>query len=170
VGGPHKREARVNDEMRAMLTGGGVVLGLVVGVAGVWSMTKAPDPPAVADARKEEKAARTLVVNNMHEFMTHYRRANQDMEKGAPKERILAHLSIMTEFSEEMASNRGHEVPPEQLKALRQQLDNCANAVDNAWPSARQELADLKRTCVNCHEMQKKGPTGDEMFPPPLKP
>lgn len=158
-------------ETRAMLLGAGITLGALGAVYAVGTMAKAPDPPAIAEARKEERAVRRAVQGDMHEFMEHYRRANVDVARGAPKERVLAHLVIMQEFAEDLQQGRmGHEIPAEQLRALKQQIDNAYNAVDNAWPSAKQELAELKSSCVACHQSQGKGPTQEDLFPPALKP
>ncbi len=153
-------------EMRAMLTGGGVVLVVVGGLFGLWSMGQAPAPPAVTVARAEETAVRKELLATMHEFISHYKRASLAIKAGN-SDVALAHLGMVAEFATDLdASDRlGHRIPEDQIKSLRTQVASATEAVKTKAPNAVQAVLDLRNHCVACHATQK-GPTPEVLFGP----
>ncbi|MBI5495221.1 MAG: hypothetical protein HY904_09330 [Deltaproteobacteria bacterium] len=153
----------MNSELRAMLTGGGLVLAVVGGLFGLWSMKMAPDPPAMSSARKEEGQVRDAITAQMREFMTHYRRANDALAR-RDTERTLANLLVIADFSEELQHSRvEHKVPADNVVALRTSADAAAAAVRAGAPDAVDRVRGLAQSCNDCHARQN-GPPPEKLF------
>ncbi|MEW5853451.1 MAG: hypothetical protein AB2A00_32040 [Myxococcota bacterium] len=130
-----------------------LVSGLVVGggVVGLWSMSVAPLPPTVQAATQEATRARKEIGDHMDEFLRHHARTESALAAGH-KERALAHLTVMTEITEELDAEYLHNrVPPEDLARLRRSLTSAHDAVARDELTAGAQVAALRSDCIRCH-------------------
>lgn len=145
-------------ELKAMLMGGVVVLVLIGGGVGLWSMTVAPPPPAIQEARTEERDARTNVRFHMRSFIDHFQRTRKALATG-DLERAGAHLLVMHEMSEDLEQGRlEHRIPPEQLKELRVSLEKTRSSLETSAASVPGQLDAIQAACLHCHGLQEGPP------------
>ena len=148
----------MNNDLRSMLMGAGVALLVVGGIFGVWSMTVAPEPPSVRQAKAQEQLVRQEVQGHMREFISNWRRTLTAVDRKDP-ERAAAHLVVMAEIAEDLQGGRlAHKIPVEQLNALRASLDVALAAVKQDGPGARETVVALKGQCMACHATQNGPP------------
>lgn len=153
----------MNSEFKSMLVGAGVMLVVVGGVFGLWSMSVAPAPPAIAAATKAATQERTAVLEHMRAFIHHYNRANAAVVKD-DKERALAHLVMLQENADELGALRlEHKIPEENVTRLRQQVKTASDAIRAGDATAAQAVTTLRSTCIECHAANK-GPAPETIF------
>lgn len=144
----------MNGPLKWILVGVGITLVLGGAALGLWSMSIAPPPPAMAKAAQDSKLVRAEVFDHMDEFLRHDAHAEAAMAMDHT-DLARAHLMIMQEVAEELrADHLATRVPPEKLGVLQANLANAVALLDKSDPGAKSAITALKLSCTACHATQ----------------